>query len=278
MHSNLADFLGDPKFPAKAMRSSRGVKIRYFQDLYRQYSRLDFSRASDRPFAIDGLERRLRRAYGTSGGWGIFDDGPGNGLFHRSLLWRRGDELVAARAGLTPIAFPEHLAVAAPSWSWMARGGAVDYFDPPFQATEWETRDIEPPWTRPPAAGTEAPLQSGLGASAVEIRARVRDFDVGAAPGPDVDIVYDEEPAVAGARGKGQCVVVARGYETKPNSLDADRAVKDEKKTFYVLTVSERPNPRAMGTGTRIYQRTGAGYMLGKYISLSGRGVEANIC
>jgi hypothetical protein len=81
--SNLADFLGDPKFPEKAMRKRRGWKIAYFQDLYKQYSRLQFTRIEDRAIAILGLENRLRVAYGVHGGFGIFDDGPDGGLFHR---------------------------------------------------------------------------------------------------------------------------------------------------------------------------------------------------
>jgi hypothetical protein len=35
----MADFLGDPNFPEKAMRThSRALKISWFQELYKQYS------------------------------------------------------------------------------------------------------------------------------------------------------------------------------------------------------------------------------------------------
>jgi hypothetical protein len=283
LFSKLADFLGDPNFPVKGMKSGRGVKIRYFQDLYCQYSRLDFSRDSDRPYAIDGLEKRLRKAYGTSGGWGIFDDGPGNGLFHRSLLWCRGDELVAAGTSMAPIVFPAHLNVAAPSWSWMAYCGAINYFDPPFKNTEWERQDIEPPWTRSvsDSAGGGGALQSGISGSIVGIRAKVRDFGLDMAKPTDFKIVYDQEQYRLNSTKKGRCVVVARGFESKLGHLsdeDIDN-VTDEQKKFYVLTVAQRTDQDTSGRGGReIYHRTGAGYILGKHIALATDGVDANIC
>ena len=90
--SNMADFLGDPSFPDKAMRvKSRALKIEYFQGLYKQYSRLAFTRDFDRRIAIAGLEKRLLTAFGTRGRYGIFGDSEKaeSGLFHRSLLWQR---------------------------------------------------------------------------------------------------------------------------------------------------------------------------------------------
>lgn len=47
--------------------TSKALKISYFQELYKQYSRLGFTRSDDRPFAIAGLEKRLLKAYGTAG-------------------------------------------------------------------------------------------------------------------------------------------------------------------------------------------------------------------
>ncbi|KAF4884934.1 Cyclin-dependent kinase 2 [Colletotrichum fructicola] len=142
MQNDMADFLGDPRFPDKAMKEkSRAVRIRYFQDLYRRYSQLEFSHIQDRPIAIAGLENRLLRAYTIEGGYGIFDDGPGKGLFHRSLLWQRNEEEGALKA----IDFSLRPDSAAPTWSWMAYEGGIDYLDPPFQETEWERTDVEPP-------------------------------------------------------------------------------------------------------------------------------------
>jgi hypothetical protein len=149
----MADFLGDPNFPNKAMRvKSRALKIEYFQDLYKQYSRLGFTRWEDRPVAIAGLEKRLQKAFNTKGRYGIFDDGnkTDGSLFHRSLLWRRAWEVDEKGDGdpLVAITFPAAKNFHVPSWSWMAYKGGIDYTDPPYQTAIWETAGIIPPWTR----------------------------------------------------------------------------------------------------------------------------------
>ncbi|KAF2799760.1 hypothetical protein K505DRAFT_345716 [Melanomma pulvis-pyrius CBS 109.77] len=121
MHNNMADILGDPRFPEKAMpTNTRALEIEYFQDLYRLYSQLQFTRYEDRPFAVAGLEKRLFKTLQTKGGHGIFDDGdrPDGGLFHRSLLWRRRDEKV----NLTPINFPAERDIRVPSWDFTVAG------------------------------------------------------------------------------------------------------------------------------------------------------------
>ncbi|KAF2677147.1 HET-domain-containing protein [Lentithecium fluviatile CBS 122367] len=116
MHNHMADFLGDPNFPDKAMRTpSRALKISYFQELYRQYSRLAFTRYEDRPFAIAGLEKRLQKAFGIEGSFSVFYDGPDGGLFHRSLLWQRGEQ-PEDEAVLTPIDFPIDRNIKVPSY------------------------------------------------------------------------------------------------------------------------------------------------------------------
>ena len=88
--ANSRHFSGDPNFPSKlsVKLTDRGEKIRFYEDLYRQYSRLDFTRITDRSIAILGLEQRMVRDFRAWGGYGIFDDKPSS-LFPRSLLWRR---------------------------------------------------------------------------------------------------------------------------------------------------------------------------------------------
>ncbi|KAI0476359.1 heterokaryon incompatibility protein-domain-containing protein [Xylariaceae sp. FL0804] len=160
--STKAAFLGDPNFPQLGMDSSRGSKIELYQDLYRRYSTLAFSRVEDRPVAIAGLEKRLVGACGNRGGYGVFDDGARGGLLHRSLLWHRSPR----EASLSRIAFfdpssgdqsqgqdhPDHdhhhrgrSSVVVPSWSWMAYRGAIDYLRPPFNGVEWEP--VGSPWS-----------------------------------------------------------------------------------------------------------------------------------
>jgi hypothetical protein len=61
MKNNLAAFLGDPDFPQILSDATQGAKIRRYQRLYREYSRLGLSKPFDRPTAIDGLRQRLLR-------------------------------------------------------------------------------------------------------------------------------------------------------------------------------------------------------------------------
>jgi hypothetical protein len=135
VYSNMADFPGDPNFPDKAMRvRPRALKNEYFQGLYKQYSRLGFTRWEDWPIAIAGLEKRLQRAFGTKGRYGIFEDGnkPDGGLFYRSLLWRRAWDSDEKRDddALEVITFSAERRSHIPSWSWMAYKGCIDGQDP----------------------------------------------------------------------------------------------------------------------------------------------------
>src|SRR5215469_7798924 len=95
--SNKAAFLGDPNFPNIATNSTNGGRIRLYESLYKQYSRLQFSRDYDRPIAIAGLEQRLIRAFDTQGGYGVFER-----YFGRSLLWQRDSDV----ARMEKIDFP----------------------------------------------------------------------------------------------------------------------------------------------------------------------------
>jgi hypothetical protein len=262
MFNNMAAFLGDPKFPDKAMREhSRALRVSWFQDLYKQYSRLDFSEYSDRPFAIAGLEKRLQRAFNTTGGYGIFDDGdkPHGGLFHRSLLWQRGEE--ADDKDLVPINFPAERNIRVPSWSWMAYVGGIDYTDPPFQTAEWETADIIPPWTRGGQRDTESAPQDGH----VALLVSVRDFTVAHRRQDEVKLTYDTERSTASDSRRPQCVIVARSKEGR----------SDRDKRHYVLLVQQTQS--SSGRKEKVYKRVGAGYMLGKYISLDQPGVAGKI-
>lgn len=256
----MADFLGDPQFPSKAMRTtSRALKISYFQDLYQQYSRLEFSRIEDRPIAIAGLEKRLQRAFGTHGGYGIFDDGADGshgGLFHRSLLWQRGED----EASLTPIVFPLKRKITVPTWSWMAYKGGIDYGDPPFQTADWEKNEIQPPWSRKDSSSTESAPQD----PDMALGATVRDFTVAGRKADEVKLVYDTERTASDGQ-RPQCVIVARSMEGKT----------DKEKRHYVLLVM--PTGKMAGRGEAVYKRVGAGFLLGKFISLDKPGIKAKI-
>lgn len=258
----MADFLGDPNFPDKAMRANRAEKIAYFQGLYKQYSRLEFTQYEDRPVAIAGLEKRLQRAFGTKGAFGIFDDGDktDHGLFHRSLLWQRGEE-PGDPPFMTRIDFPPERNVHVPSWSWMAYKGGITYIDPLFQSADWEMEEIIPPWTRAGNRDTDTTPQSGE----IAILATVRDFDVAGRKQGEVDLTYDEERTRASDGQRTQCVIVAK---TKGGSSNQVRR-------YYVLLVAS--TGATTGRGEKKYKRVGAGVMLGKFIILDSPGIAARI-
>lgn len=239
---------------------SLALKISYFQTLYQQYSRLHFTRIDDRPFAIAGLEKRLQKAFRTQGDYGIFDHGgPQRSLFHRSLLWQRAKD----SPPMSPIVFPLARNVRVPSWSWMAYAGAIDYTDPPFQKADWEMKEISSPWSRGANGEVET---TGHNANAL-LKATVRDFNVAGRREDETGLVYDTERTASDGQ-RTQCVILARSKE------GAGRAERE--KRFYVLLVARtgETTPR----GEKIYRRVGAGYMLGKYITLEGLGTPGRIC
>ncbi|KAK4203973.1 heterokaryon incompatibility protein-domain-containing protein [Triangularia verruculosa] len=158
MTNNQSSFLGDPNFPQVALTSSKGGKIRLYESLYKTYSRLQFTRAYDRPIAIAGLEQRLVAAFDTRGGYGIFDRVP---FFGRSLLWTCEET-----GGMQRIEFPKEglgRYRVPPSWSWMAYTGAIGFMDLPFDGVHWLEDDVRSPWG---AAVWEMNLEtSGSGSS-----------------------------------------------------------------------------------------------------------------
>ncbi|KAK7178832.1 heterokaryon incompatibility protein [Paraphaeosphaeria sporulosa] len=255
MHNNMADFLGDPKFPTKVMRTeSRALKISAFQDLYQTYSRLIFTRDDDRPFAIAGIEKRLQIAYKAKGAYGIFDDGPGGALFHRSLLWKRSEEDMEDSRGATRhqsgamrlINFPPERNIRVPSWSWMAYVGGIEYTDPPLGSADWAKDEISP------------------SLDMTFLNAVIRDFNLAGRLKDEAHLTYDIERTASDSR-RTQCVIVAR---SKGEKYDRD-------KTHYVLLVTAERE--LMDRGEKVYKRVGAGFMPGKYIALHVPGIPAKI-
>lgn len=86
--SDEPTFLGDPNFPDYTIRtdSTRGEQIHLFTKLFQQYSKLEFSRPEDRPFAIGGLMDRLTQAFRTQSLAGLFKS-----FWGHCLLWQRAE-------------------------------------------------------------------------------------------------------------------------------------------------------------------------------------------
>lgn len=257
-HSGLAAFLGDPNFPEVAMQSSRGGKIRLYQDLYMQYSRLDFTKIEDRPIAISGLEKRLldnfKASGGCDGGLGVFDDGLKRGWLRRSLLWRRGFD----EPRMDRIVFPPDRSKSVPTWSWMAYRGAIDYLDLPFEKMDWQPDEINSPWhlSRGGAGRTREYDDD------ISLTVTVRSFEL-AKSIRDSELVFDVPGKTEGETFK--CVIVGRDVGDAPLS----------ERKHYVLVISPKISSR-QGT-SKTYVRVGVGYMLGRYISYDSPGERVKV-
>ena len=235
--SESAQLLGDPNFPQILDSAPHGERIIRFQELYQIYSRLGLTRASDRPRAINGLEKRLLHAMNVKGGFGMFQAASTKGLLCRSLLWHRGSD--------TP-SLSRIPRITVPSWSWMAYAGGKDatgkdyagginYFKLKFKGFDWE--DFESPWSR-----------SKKDEADYTLIAKVRGFTRSPARTGEDHLVFDT-PAHKG-RYNAKCVVL--GIQRGTSSLNDKR--------HYVLVVADRFDDK----NGRVYERVGAGYLPGR--------------
>ncbi|KAI8651165.1 Protein kinase domain-containing protein [Fusarium keratoplasticum] len=252
MKNELAAFLGDPNFPEIAIHSPRadrdtshGEKILYYQDLYKTYSRLAFSKPEDRGVAMNGLEQRLSRGFVCNGKFGILDD---KSLFHRGLLWRRAVTVTSMEKILFPADRQQ-----VPSWSWMAVKGEMDYIPVPFGTVDWET-------------SLKSPLRHTLTfkdeqSRTMEIRAKANELVPG--HGDDLEEFYDRVSDHEGTPRKVLCVVVGI-------NKGSGRA---EEKFHFVLLVSPKPS-----SGPWVCERVGAGKVPGSWIDFTRPAADIGIC
>ncbi|KAG9228280.1 hypothetical protein BJ875DRAFT_490028 [Amylocarpus encephaloides] len=138
--NSKASLLGDANFPYSIPNYVKGKKIVLYQDLYERYSKLALSFNTDRPVAIRGLEKRLTRALGSQGRFGVLDI-----YLRRGLLWQR-DEATLERIDFSGNTEQEPI----PSWSWMAYAGGIRYMNVPFGGAEWAEweQDIVKTWKK----------------------------------------------------------------------------------------------------------------------------------
>lgn len=108
------------------------MKVLFFESIYEQYSKLDFSEQTDRSYGIVGLEKRLVSTYKTAGKYGILHD-----FLGRSLLWQRDCKAMEK----VPCSNDQKV----PSWSWMAVWGAIKYTHVPFDSVDWN-EEIKSPF------------------------------------------------------------------------------------------------------------------------------------
>ncbi|RFN49035.1 het-domain-containing protein [Fusarium flagelliforme] len=235
MTNQRATFLADPNFPRLMMKADKGAKILGYQDLYKMYSGLGLTLATDRPWAINGLQERIIAALGVQGGFGVFfednKEGRRRGLLRRSLLWRRADK----EGTLTPIKFcPSPSGTKVPSWSWMAYTGSIEYIPADFGGTEWEF--VQTQWDSDPNKANDGALVAGA-----------RDYTDG---GQHSMLVFDSSSG--SKQSVTKCVVLGK---QKGSQSDAE-------KIHYVLLVE----PDASSGQGQHHKRVGAGTLLGKFL------------
>ncbi|KAI3336766.1 hypothetical protein HD806DRAFT_517809 [Xylariaceae sp. AK1471] len=257
MSNNLAAFLGDPKFPRIIMSASQGEKIIRFQNLYKTYSALAFTNSYDRPIAADGIQSRLLKAFGTRGGYGIFDEDSKSGqrgLLRRSLLWYRPDG-VSDNMKLTRIAFPSGRGPAVvPSWSWMAYTGEIDFLKLEFGKIDW--MNIQSPWSS--SKGATMPLDESGSRLALTGQARiVIDYMQEEKPGK----LYYDIPQEEG-NDRVRCVVLG---------VEAGRQAVGSRLHYFILVRPARSRPSGPN---QVYERVGAGYLPGRYIAKDGERIQ----
>ena len=143
--------------------------------MYRQCSRLKFTRIWDRPIAIAGLEKQLIHALKTRSGCDVLDD-DGRGLLRRILSWHRGSD----ENTLEPLGFPGggRQVVAILTWSWMTYKGGIDYLELPFDRLDWEDQEVQSPWK----SGSSEFWHIGDRAGIAELSGIARGFDFGHCP------------------------------------------------------------------------------------------------
>ncbi|KAF5597857.1 serine threonine kinase [Fusarium pseudocircinatum] len=261
MNNQLAALLGDPNFPQKAIMSAaapqettRGQRILYYQDLYKTYSKLDFSHWEDRAVALNGLEQRLAWGFKCRGKFGILGDSIEAGhksLLHRSLLWIRG----LNQDSLRKIQFPSHREQI-PTWSWMAFQGEIDYLSVPFDQVEW-VAELKSPW--------EATETKSTGRSEMP-SVRARAYRLSRETSPDVNLVFNCRDQLPPPISNALCVVVGR----------ARGLVPERSRTHYVLLV--RPfDSVGSSMNLRTCERVGAGSLPREFIDFNHPGYDVAI-
>jgi len=245
MKNRKASFLGDSNFPHSVDAYVKGMKIQLFQDLYERYSNLALSFTADRPIAIKGLEKRLIRTFGTTGGYGIYDL-----YLHRCLLWQRSEHplkrIVSSHGKRIP------------SWSWMAYDGGIKYMDVPFGEVSW-TKEITSPFAKSRLDISGRCCENENEVVVPEVKAPAWDI-------VDMELqsrqVFLDNPTRT-LDGPYKCAIIGE------SSLHAT----DERQTHYVLIISR---PRGVGDAG-VWERIGVGYMERRHIALGGPRIEVRI-
>ncbi|KAH9206156.1 heterokaryon incompatibility protein-domain-containing protein, partial [Leptodontidium sp. 2 PMI_412] len=232
-------FLGDSNFPSSATTVGRGAQEFLFEQLYEDYTRLEFSQQTDKAIGISGLEQRLTRAIGGYSGAGMFST-----YWGRCLLWKRDDSEDSKTAVLKRIPAPPNTK-APPSWSWMAYEGGMSYLHPPKGLTTWNEKYVKLQLTGTAATSwlyASKPLKLSASLMAFDDQENTKDGDY--------ELTYDNDDE-RGAKEK-KCVIIG-------SVQDRDQA---ERGLHYILVVKPPTNQG----GSDTWERIGAGKLHGRFI------------
>jgi hypothetical protein len=228
------------------------LKIRFFQEIYEKYSRLNFAKEWDRSEGMAGLERRLVQAFTTRGRYGVLDSITDfDSFFGRSLLWQRDEEAVAM---LPRIKYVENGRTPVPSWSWMAVMGSIKYVNVEFGMTDW-SEDVKSPFTE--GLGVE---QDGFTVQPVgELTAMAKDFK----PKDEAKLLMDRPSETEAKRRHLKCVVI--GVEKL--------SIPSKSQKYYVLIVS----PVQGKDSSNDYERVGISILTREEVEFERPGIDVRI-
>ncbi len=226
--------------------TDRGEKIRFYESLYQQYSRLDFTRIADRSVAIAGLEQRMVRDLGARGGFWHFRRRSQSFATEFTLETWQGSECLESGTTLGQVVLGYRAGrgwrTMGPLTSWTCRW------------VEWTGKEdeIHGPWADRDPISVDVVISRGLSAVARPFKEEPVD------PGnesSDFEIIFDagEEVGTEGWQ-DWRCVVVG----TKRVPKGSRTPTSD--RTHYLLVVA----PTEGVTGS--YMRIGVGTMVGAMI------------
>ena len=234
--------LGDAHFPSKVIEvdGTRGKQIRLWTSLFKDYALLELSRPPDRSVAIEGLMARLASAFKTDSLFGLFGT-----FWGRCLLWRRPQD------GVPMERVPQgNFAIKlAPTWSWMAVLGGIDFLSPPGGKVDWNISEVvlPPALRRRMTQDQRKTLPQRPADSLAEgdaITARAFRFAVTSRLHGEQGLYFDDD--TARAEGQVMAVIICSSQEKDQNM-----------KVHHVLLIMKA----APSTAPPTYERIGVGLL-----------------
>ncbi|KAK4211029.1 hypothetical protein QBC37DRAFT_447106 [Rhypophila decipiens] len=267
-------FFSDANFPAQAQSFYKGMKIRFYETVYQEYSARDFSVHSDRAIALEGLESKILETDQSAGAYGIIQlpsssststpNGRTSGGIHRSLMWQRdGPKMMRRITGDETPEAQKRMSIV-PTWSWMKVMGPIRYFDIPMDTVDWSSENaLSSPFKKKPVG-----LMSVQNADELYIRAIVSRLD---------EVAYKAAVPVTGSMGvgvnNGNNLFVMDCVDSPGHVQGLSCVVIGKNKTgsnvdfwmCYVLLVAPTGRP-SDGDDAPCYERVGVGRVEQRYL------------